>query len=132
MTWSSIFRPPWIASTPATEESIQSIAKAAAPLPKEYVELLQWSNGGEGPLGEVYFSLWPAEDVVKRNEGYEIGRVFPNAIAIGDDSSHFYAFEFDQMEAIRFPIGYMHPSAINARLPSLKLMMTKLANGELF
>ena len=40
--------------------------------PKDYVTFLEWSNGGEGFIGENYISLWKIEDLVVLNKEYLI------------------------------------------------------------
>jgi len=43
-----------------------------ASFPQDYITLLQWSNGGEGYVGENYISLWKVEDLPALNEDYQI------------------------------------------------------------
>lgn len=76
----------WTRSTPAAEEAIrQLIARCDFALPDEYLELLRYSNGGEGSLGVEpgWFQIWPAEEVVTCNEEYEVSQALPGDFAIG-------------------------------------------------
>jgi len=53
--------------------------------PAEYTRFLLWSNGGEGELSVEpgWFSLWPAEEVVELNEGYEVQTRLPGFFGFG-------------------------------------------------
>lgn len=135
MHWPDILIPPWKSNPAATDEKLASLRDSVPfVLPPEYWELLRWSDGGEGPLGSVYFNLWPSDESVGLNQGYQISQFLPHLWVIGDDSSSFYAFEqtADQrVEAVRFSMGFMHPSSIDTRLSSLKAMLSQLKADEL-
>jgi hypothetical protein len=66
-------------------------------LPDEYLELLRAVNGGEGPLAienPGWFQLWRAEDVLKCNEGYQVGEWFPGCFFFGSSGGGmFFAFK---------------------------------------
>jgi hypothetical protein len=136
VNWNDVFHSPWIRNPSASDSALEAlVATASFPLPAEYLDLLRWSNGGEGPIGEVYFTLWGAEDVLGLNEGYKFGEALRDVFVVGDDSAHFYALVFDQAvgsEAVRFPVGFIHPSAIDVRRPNLSTLLIQLAKGELF
>ena len=57
----------WDANPPASEAEIALLeSKARAELPAEYLELLRFSNGGEGPLAlpPLWFQLYPVNDCI--------------------------------------------------------------------
>jgi hypothetical protein len=58
----------WHAQGPASEAEIILLAsKARAELPAEYLELLRFSNGGEGPLAlpPEWFQLYSTKDCIE-------------------------------------------------------------------
>ena len=120
----------------ATIEALASL-RISVPfdLPAEYYELLGWSDGGEGPLGEIYLTVWSSGLVLNLNNSYEFLDFLPNVWVIGSDDSYFYAYERTSGQgtmAMRFPVGFMHPSGIGARCPNLKTMFAQLESGALF
>lgn len=40
--------------------------------PKEYLQFMEWSNGGEGNIGENYLYLWKIENTEQLNKDYNI------------------------------------------------------------
>src|SRR2546428_14185738 len=57
----------WDVKPPASEVEIALLeSKARAELPTEYLELLRFSNGGEGPLAlpPLWFQLYPVNDCI--------------------------------------------------------------------
>jgi hypothetical protein len=65
----------WNKKKPAKAESLRNLIEYAPDeLPKEYLALLQYSDGGEGKINlEIgWFMLWSSTDVVELNKGYEI------------------------------------------------------------
>ena len=58
----------WRAKSPASEAEIMLlVSKARADLPSEYLELLRFSNGGEGPLAlaPLWFQLYSVKDCIE-------------------------------------------------------------------
>ncbi|MCR8649792.1 hypothetical protein A1343_11075 [Leptospira interrogans serovar Bataviae] len=53
-----------------TIQKIESIFKVT--FPEDYKQILLWSNGGEGKVGNRYLSLWKIEELVQLNEDYQI------------------------------------------------------------
>jgi hypothetical protein len=134
MTWEFVLPPPWLPNPPASEDLLGRLANwATLSLPDDYLALLRWANGGEGPVGDVYLSIWRCESVSNLNEGYGIQTHLPEVIAIGDDSAHFYALRFGgvQTEVIRFPMGFVHPSVVVSPRLTLAAMFAALIKGEL-
>ncbi len=66
--------------------------------PDDYSALLQWSNEGEGPVGESgYLQLWPVEQIELMNDQYSVHRFLPKAIAIGTDlGGNAYLIDFSE------------------------------------
>ena len=67
----------WCRENPASPAAIQKLVnESGVELPEEYLHLLCHSNGGEGELAVEpgWFQIWPAEQVVALNEGYEVAR----------------------------------------------------------
>ncbi|HVI77884.1 MAG TPA: hypothetical protein VM715_06915 [Candidatus Acidoferrum sp.] len=57
----------WQAKAPASEVEIALLeSQARADLPAEYLELLRFSNGGEGPLAlpPLWFQLYAVKDCI--------------------------------------------------------------------
>ncbi len=72
--------PNWKKEGPASDEAIQSLLESSThKLPQEYLALLKISNGGEGELGiePGWLQLWPAEQVIEHNQGYEVQNRVP-------------------------------------------------------
>jgi len=58
----------WQANAPASEAEIKLLeSRARAKLPAEYIELLRFSNGGEGPLAlpPLWFQLYAVDDCIE-------------------------------------------------------------------
>ena len=64
--------------------------------PKDYVDFLFWSNGGEGEIGENYISFWRCEDIVQLNKDYGIQKYLTeNFVAFGTDGGgECYVFDY--------------------------------------
>lgn len=57
----------------ATEEQILQLQRKFS-IPSDYCEWLRWASGGEGAFGTVYFSFWPADELEKLNDEFQIQR----------------------------------------------------------
>ncbi len=76
----------WVAAPPASEGELRELTEAVSfKLPAAYVELLRASNGGEGslPVQPYCLCLWPANEVRRAHEEYEVSRYAPGLFAIG-------------------------------------------------
>jgi hypothetical protein len=74
----------WVGAPPASESALQELAEAVTfKLPEAYVELLRASNGGDGflPVQPYCLCLWPAEEVRRSHDGYEVSRDAPGLFA---------------------------------------------------
>ena len=79
----------WDKEEPAKPESIQKlIGSAGKELPKEYIALLRYSDGGEGRLGiqPGWLKLWSAADVLECNKGYKIEEYLPGFFGFGSSA----------------------------------------------
>lgn len=73
---------------PATPDAVAALsAEAGVELPEEYLSLLLLSNGGGGPLGVEpgWFQLWPVEEVLSLNRGYEVQENVPGLFGFGSN-----------------------------------------------
>jgi hypothetical protein len=78
----------WDRELPAEPKVIQQLlAESEIDLPEEYLTLLRHSNGGEGELDVEpgWFQLWPAEQVVEFNRGYEVAKNAPGIFGFGSN-----------------------------------------------
>ena len=78
----------WSRKAPAPEEAIQALIRGTGlDFPEEYLTLLRYSNGGEGELAvdPLWFSIYPVEEVVELNRGYEIEVYLPGYFAFGSN-----------------------------------------------
>ncbi len=84
---------------PATDAEIASLSAASPfPLPREFIELLRVSNGGEGWLAirPWYFQLWSSTEIPLHNAGYETQKYFPEYIGFGSSGGGtMFAFHKD-------------------------------------
>jgi hypothetical protein len=99
----------WDAAPGAPERAILDlIAGAGIPLPSDYVTFLAESNGGEGELRvqPYWLILWPAEEVLGNNDGYQVKQWVPGLFAIGS-SGGGEMFAFDCRGGEPYPIVYV-------------------------
>jgi SMI1 / KNR4 family (SUKH-1) len=81
----------------ASPVTIRDVEEALGVMfPQDYSALLQWSNGGEGPVGESgYLQLWPVDQIESINNEYSVRSYLPNVIAIGTDlGGNAYLIDF--------------------------------------
>jgi SMI1 / KNR4 family (SUKH-1) len=79
----------WNAKPPASEIEIALLeSRARAKLPPEYLDLLRFSNGGEGPLNlpPLWFQLYAVNDCIElcHGDGWVL-KEFPNFIFFGSN-----------------------------------------------
>lgn len=83
----------------ASQGVMQSlIAATILTLPPDYIEALQFMNGGEGFIGEIYFRLYPAEKIIPLNTLYGTSEFAPSLLIFGSDGGG-EAFAFDMRQA---------------------------------
>ena len=78
--------------------SLESIALCQAGLgfrlPRDYVQLLQHMDGGEGFIGKHYLMLWSVERFIEMNTGTYFAEAAPGLLVFGSDGGG-EAFSFD-------------------------------------
>lgn len=64
-------------------------------LPRDYVDLMSYSDGIEGPIGnENYVALWPMGQLLEATQGYELAVRLPGLLLIGSDGGDVgYAYD---------------------------------------
>jgi hypothetical protein len=70
--------------------------EAGFELSRSYLDLLRRDNGGEGtlPLPPGRCVFWPAEEVLRLNQGFEVDECYPGLFAFGSDGGqHMLAFD---------------------------------------
>lgn len=94
---------------PATIDMIEKVEKEwNVLLPNEYKQLLLFSNGVEGPIGDMgYLSIWPIDEIVELNQEYAVDEFLPGIKYFGSDGADIaYGFEFDKDEILIIEIPF--------------------------
>ena len=94
---------------PATIDMIEKVEKEwNVLLPNEYKQLLLFSNGVEGPIGDMgYLSIWPIDEIVELNQEYAVDEFLPGIKYFGSDGADIaYGFEFDEDEILIIEIPF--------------------------
>ena len=77
------------------------LAKCSFDLPEDYLGFIRSVNGAEGELAidPWWFQLWPIEDVLKHNEGYQVETFHPTYFGFGSSGGGvMFAFKQDAVE----------------------------------
>lgn len=87
----------WLSNEGASLDALQVLTDSVeVELPKEYLELLAFSNGGEGPLRAPYYTLC-LDDVESASEPTRVElfkNLYPGWFVFGGDGGgEFYAFD---------------------------------------
>lgn len=66
--------------------------------PQDYVDFLCAMNGGAGFVGgDLYANIWRAEDLIHRNEEYQVSNFAPGIFLFGTDGGgEGFGFDFRQ------------------------------------
>ncbi|MDQ1835215.1 SMI1/KNR4 family protein [Massilia scottii] len=113
----NLIRDKWHTKPPATSTEISEVEQAmAVKLPADYVELLSWSNGGEAKIGTAYISIWPVQDVPRRNLSASITKYMgARFIGIGTNGGdELYALDYTDNKEPTFaivPLGDLDPKS---------------------
>jgi hypothetical protein len=76
------------------DEIILAEKKLGFSFPKDYIEFLLLSNGGEGSWRERYFILWRVQDLCQFNIEYESHIYAPGLVLFGSNGGgEAYAFD---------------------------------------
>jgi SMI1 / KNR4 family (SUKH-1) len=74
-----LMRDGWNRSEPSTLEEILRLEnELALKFPKDFIDLMTWSNGGEGQIGTAYFLFWPIQKIIPRNSSAQIQHYMSN------------------------------------------------------
>lgn len=99
-------------NTPATISLIESAeAKLGIVFPRDYVEFLLLSNGGEGFVGNNYLIMWEVGNLCSNNEEYEVAVNAPGLLLFGSNGgSEAYAFDrrYQHCNIVRVPFVAMN------------------------
>ena len=96
-----VFEGWWDKDLPVSEETISIFQERIShTLPKDYLDFLRWSNGGEGDTGEMYF-------------------------AFGNDGSSFLVFDKNN-NICRTPFGSPFDDMIEELAPNFMRFLEKL------
>jgi hypothetical protein len=97
----------WTPAAPASEDAIARLVREVRfKLPAEYLEFLQFSNGGCGEIPVqpwCFDSLWRAEELLSCNRDYEVDEYCPGFFGIGS-SGGGEMFAFDMRVAQPWPV----------------------------
>ncbi|MBK9208525.1 MAG: SMI1/KNR4 family protein [Anaerolineales bacterium] len=106
----------WNKEESAKLEAVQKLVDdAGKELPKDYLDLLLYCNGGEGELGikPGWFRLWSAEDVIQLNKDYEIEKYIPEFFGFGSSGGgELIAFDMQKDKSwkiVMIPFVSMSP-----------------------
>jgi hypothetical protein len=103
----------WNAAPPGTEAAIRSLQRSAPiELPSEYLDLLRYSNGGDGPLAlpPLYFMLYSAEFAAELNASAEHQDLYPRYFVFGSNGG-LESIAFDMRAAKLCPVVVYDPVA---------------------
>lgn len=64
-------------------------------LPQDYIEYMEKNNGYTGMINDNYYDVWKLEDIISRNNDYQVQEFFPNLIYFGSNGGD-EAFAFDK------------------------------------
>lgn len=92
----NVISPTWYKKDGASSEQLEQLkSQLKFKLPFEYESFLTWSNGGEGRIGNNYFSLWNCEQVPRRNVSTQINFYLPGVLGIATDGGDYcYALDY--------------------------------------
>jgi hypothetical protein len=96
----------WSCRPPASEDAIERLRQIApGALPKEYIALLKYSNGGEGPLAlpPLYFLFYEADHTSELNQSADQRELYPGILVFGSNGG-LETIGFDMRESEPWPI----------------------------
>lgn len=85
----------WKPSPGASKELVGRVqSELGISFPQDYIELMEWSNGGEDWIGESYLQLWPLEELPCNNESVGARKFAPGVVFFGGDGGGMiYGFD---------------------------------------
>lgn len=60
-------------------------AKLGFKFPQDYRSFLEWSNGGEAFIGELYIQIWAVGELIENYEGYHFEEFYPGVLGIASN-----------------------------------------------
>jgi hypothetical protein len=79
----------------ATQKELNTLCQITTiSLPKDYLNFLRLTNGGEGTIGQTYLALWSVKDLIDLNVAYHVSEYTPGLFLIGTDGGS-EAFGYD-------------------------------------
>ncbi|MDT5060472.1 MAG: hypothetical protein QOH63_931 [Acidobacteriota bacterium] len=103
----------WSGNPPATEESILRLVQSCkVKLPDEYLDLLRFSNGGEGDLAlpPLLFVLFDVDEILEMLEDSFYREEFPDFLFFGGNGG-LEKIAFDVRKGVPYPIVTVDPIA---------------------
>ncbi|MBN3761252.1 SMI1/KNR4 family protein [Burkholderia sp. Ac-20365] len=101
-------------------------------LPPDYKDFLLWADGGEGDVGDLYVSMWSAEQVVELDALFSIrARMGQDFVGIGTDGGD-YCFALDLRNGGRFvvvPLGALAREEVKPLATDLVAGLTGIRDG---
>jgi hypothetical protein len=99
------FKPNPPASEKAIHVLINSLPKQ---LPSAYLAALAIANGGAGFVGKRYIKLWAAEELLERNEKYQVAEYAPNLFLIGSNGGgEAYALDLAKADGAIYQVPFI-------------------------
>ena len=92
---------------PADAADIEAIRNQFPQLPADYLQFMEASNGGEGPVGTAgYLRLWPLEAVEQNSRDYNVENAAPHLLLFATDlGGTMYAFDLrDPPRIVSVPV----------------------------
>ncbi len=108
----------WYKADGATDHAIQALVdEAPFVLPPAYLDLLRFSNGGEGPLSvqPLWLNLFPAEEALTIIRHGAVEQNLPGLFVFGD-SGGGETFAIDGRVAGAYPVVAMEMAGSEVRL----------------
>ena len=76
----------WRFNNSIVSESLKAIEeKIGFNFPQNYFEFMLTHNGGEGFVGEQYFTIWKHEDLIQYNADYHVTEHCPDVFMFGSN-----------------------------------------------
>ncbi len=71
----------WEPNSGTSREAVERVqSELGIVFPQDYIELMEWSNGGEDWIGESYLRLWPMEEIPSMNESLRASEYAPRVV----------------------------------------------------
>jgi hypothetical protein len=105
----------WRSRAGANSQTLAALrAAAAVELPGEYIRLLAWSDGGEGPLPvqPCWFQLYPASETIEIWRSAVYVEFFPGLLVFGGNGGG-EAVAFDLRGPAPWPVVYFDMTNID-------------------